>query len=125
MTWEEIDKELTDVSNYLKTWIELMSTGDFTGLRKYNLPTFNDYKIGKFGKPQYREAKRLGSDGYVSAIHTHGIDGSDTIGMIGYRYYGTWLGTKYFMPDNPNGDYTIADMDEQYVNGVLKNIGKK
>ena len=109
--------ELDQVSAWMDIRIQLYQDFLFTGTRKYQLPTFKDYKAG-LDKPELIEVKKLVGDELMK-IHLGGlcVEGY----AVAYRYYNIWQGTKYFTGSNPLGKWsTNQEVFQTQINENLE-----
>jgi hypothetical protein len=87
---------------YIKIYIQLLPyyhNGDIKHINQ--LPTFEEFKKYNLNSPNFKEAKRIVGNEIIP-IYTAGLGSNDG---ICYRYYNYWLGCKFFIPDNIEGNY--------------------
>ena len=117
------------LDQYLKIYIQLLPYCIECGgmrIHKPQLPTFEYFKEMYYHQdyslviPHFKESRFIKTNDGVNytfgKIHVHGLE---SYSGIGYRYYNYWMGCKYFLPDNVEGNYTI---NEDMINSILKTI---
>ena len=121
MTLEEIDKEFDLLVEYMSVYIQLLPELG-KKIRKPQMPTFEYFKLTynddrySLSIPHYKESKVIYDNNRIGVSYSHGLGSTNG---IGYRLYNIWMGCKYFVDFNIDGDYTINHTE---VNKVLKKI---
>jgi hypothetical protein len=108
-----MEKELNLLSEFMNVYVQLLFYCKELGgqrLSKYQLPTFEYFKETYYNEsyslaiPSFKESYILINNEYVP-VYANGLGVADG---DKFRYYNYWMGCKYFIGNNVNGDYTFV-----------------
>lgn len=118
----DLDKEFQLLIEYMNVYIQLLPYYVPCGgccIQKHYMPSFEYFKDTydsdslSMSIPHFKESKEVYGD-RIGVVNSKGLGG---VNGMGYRYYNSWLGCKYFTGGNIEGNYTI---NESYVNAIMK-----
>lgn len=98
------EQELNQVMDWMNMRIQLYRDFLFTGTRKYQLPTFEEYKKHNLGNPQFVDHREVNANDVVIRYEA-GIGSHINSGM--YRFWNSFQNTKYYTGGNIEGKWTI------------------